>query len=86
METIVLRQKANAEGALTIQVPARLRDAELDVVVILQPVVPAEEPAVLPETAAGWPPHFFEATYGSLADDPIERLPQGAYEVREPLP
>ena len=28
---------------------------------------------------AEWPPHFFEETYGCLADDPIERLPQGNY-------
>ena len=33
----------------------------------------------------GWPSGFFDATYGSLADDPLERLPQGEYEVREPL-
>ena len=33
--------------------------------------------------ARGWPPGFFERTYGSLADDPIERPPQGDYEVRD---
>lgn len=30
--------------------------------------------AQLPE-APGWPPGFIERTYGSLADDPIERPP-----------
>jgi hypothetical protein len=33
----------------------------------------------------GWPAGFFERTYGILADDPIERLPQGDYEEREDL-
>jgi hypothetical protein len=28
---------------------------------------------------------FIEATYGSLASDPIERGDQGTYEVREPI-
>jgi hypothetical protein len=36
-------------------------------------------------TAPGWPPGFFERTYGSLADDPIERPPQGDYEVRDEI-
>jgi len=33
----------------------------------------------------GWPAGFFEETYGSLADDPLERLPQGEPEVRETI-
>jgi len=30
-----------------------------------------------------WPPDFFEKTAGCLADDPIERAPQGEYEIRK---
>jgi len=37
------------------------------------------------EDANGWPVGFFERTYGSLADEPIERPPQGAPEIREPI-
>jgi hypothetical protein len=33
--------------------------------------------------AHGWPPGFIERTYGSLADDPIERPPQGEPEERD---
>lgn len=33
----------------------------------------------------GWPPGFFEETAGCLADDPIQRYPQGEYEQREQL-
>ncbi len=32
-----------------------------------------------------WPPGYFERTTGSLADDPIERPPQGNYEERDTL-
>jgi hypothetical protein len=46
-----------------------------------KPVETKEEPVDAP----GWPGSFFEETFGSLADDPIARLPQGGYERREPL-
>jgi hypothetical protein len=31
-----------------------------------------------PRDALGWPIGYFEETYGSMADDPIERRDQGA--------
>jgi hypothetical protein len=51
----------------------RLRDA------LTEPVI--EEPT----DALGWPIGFFEATYGSCADDPIVREPEGDFEQREPI-
>jgi hypothetical protein len=30
----------------------------------------------------GWPPGYFESTYGSLRDVAMERPPQGGYEVQ----
>jgi len=35
------------------------------------------------EHAKGWPPGFFEQTYGSTKDDPLERPPQGEFELRQ---
>lgn len=35
--------------------------------------------------ANGYPIGFFERTAGALADDPIERAPQGEYESREDI-
>jgi hypothetical protein len=35
--------------------------------------------------SSAWPIDFFETTAGCLADDPIDRAPQGEYEYREPL-
>lgn len=33
----------------------------------------------------GWPLSFIADTYGSCADDPLERLPQGELETREEI-
>ncbi|MCB0080929.1 MAG: type II toxin-antitoxin system Phd/YefM family antitoxin [Caldilineaceae bacterium] len=33
----------------------------------------------------GWPPNYFAQTYGALADDPLTRPEQGAYDEREAL-
>ncbi len=62
-------------GTLTIEVPTPLRETDVEVMLVIQPT-PEER---------GWPPGFFEATFGSLKDDPIERGPQGEYEVREAM-
>lgn len=35
--------------------------------------------------ASGYPPDFFERTYGILAADPIERPTQGDYEERDEI-
>jgi hypothetical protein len=45
-------------------------------------ITPTEKPT--PEEL-GWPPGFFEQTYGMFKDDPLERLPAGNYEVREEI-
>lgn len=38
-----------------------------------------------PPEELGWPTGFFEETAGCLADDPIQRYPQGEFEEREQL-
>jgi hypothetical protein len=35
--------------------------------------------------ANGWPVGFFEETFGSLAADPLQRLPQDSPETREEI-
>ncbi len=82
MHSIKLRSRVGADGMLQVQLPLGLRDVDLEVMVIVQPI----EPSSL-ETAGerGWPPGFFEQTAGALADDPLVRGEQGAYEEREAL-
>ena len=78
----MMRRRAGKDGTLTVPVPDALRDKELEVLVVLQPVGAAAEG----ETATdghGWPLGFLDDTYGSLADDPLERLPQGTLESRD---
>ena len=36
-------------------------------------------------TDLGWPPDYFEQTFGSLRDVDLERQPQGEYEIREQI-
>jgi hypothetical protein len=76
METIKLKTHVGSDGILKLEVPVNVRDADLEIVVVMQP-------SETPVNELGWPVGFFEETYGSLADDPIERPSQGEYEVRD---
>ena len=68
MDTIALRQKADADGLLRLSVPVPEPGKTYEVVVVLQPEA-ADAGAVIPlsdETdALGWPKDFFEKTAGS---------------------
>lgn len=84
METISLKRKSGAGAQITFVIPKALQDKDLDILVVLNPLtVSNEEPVARDEN--GWPIGFLDATYGSMADDPIERLPQGELETREPI-
>jgi hypothetical protein len=37
------------------------------------------------QTDLGWPPGFFEQTFGSLRDSPLIREAQGEYETRDEI-
>jgi hypothetical protein len=76
MVTIPLRARLNPDGALDVHVPTGLPEAEVDVLVIVQPAS---------RQATGWPAGFFEETYGAFADDPLERPPQGQLDAKEIL-
>jgi len=78
METITLHSRVGADGLLKLEVPVKMTNTELDVVLIVQPVAPARQDL-------GWPPGFFEQTYGSFRDQPLVRESQGDYEVRDEL-
>jgi hypothetical protein len=67
-----------------ISIPKELRNRNVEIIIL-----PLDEISNVEETierdANGYPIGFFEQTAGSLADDPIERAPQGDYEIREEL-
>ncbi|NWJ95839.1 MAG: hypothetical protein HXX20_08665 [Chloroflexi bacterium] len=83
MQTIKLQAHIGIDGILRLELPLGLAETDLEVLVIVQPM---RSIAVLTETEKlGWPPGFFEQTYGSLRDETLIREPQGEYEVREEL-
>jgi len=81
MQSIKLHSHVGEDGMLQISVPIGMTDVELEVMVIVQPIVKTES-AKTPEEL-GWSPGFFERTAGAIPD--LERPPQGEYEARESL-
>lgn len=76
-QTITYEQVAPLADELT-------RDEKIRLIEHLRLELEREYLARQPE-APGWPPGFFERTYGALADDPIERPPQGDHEMRDEI-
>lgn len=90
MTSFQLRGHVGADGTLDLQVPTGMPETEVEVLVVLQPIHASNGASQTASGGAspeelGWPPGFFEETYGSFADEPLVRAPQGDYEEREPL-
>ena len=82
MKSVTFRSHVGADGMLNLQVPVGIANAELEVMVIVQPLV---QPEVETPAYTGWLPGFFEEVIGSWAGEPLVRPDQGEYEVRENL-
>lgn len=82
MQSITLHSHVGADGILNLQIPVGMSDVDLEVIVVVQQM---NGHLVIETDALGWPLGFFEETFGSLKDDPLERPPQGDFEVREEL-
>ena len=79
MISVKTRTHIGPDGTLMLEVPTPLRETDVEVMLVLQPLTASESG---PESH-DWPPGFFDRTFGSLRNDPLERLPQGDYEQRE---
>lgn len=79
MQTITLKARADAAGILKLEVPTNLAGQEVEIVLVLQAMV-AEV-----TDANGYPIGYFEATFGSFADDPLERNQPAHPDEREDL-
>lgn len=80
MHTIQLRQKADADEILRFGLSASAFNAsEFEVLVVLQPLQKTESTEV---DKMGYPLGYFEETYGSLADAPIEHGEQPSIETK----
>lgn len=82
MKTVTLRSHVGSDGVLRLEVPVDFKDADLEIILVIQPQdVAPQKPEDL-----GWPPGFFEQTYDALADDAMFfRHDQGEFEQRESL-
>jgi hypothetical protein len=76
MYSLQLKAHVGKDGILRLETPIDLQDADVDVVLVVQPVNEA-----LKLDKATW----MRLTYGSLADVDLERPSQGEFEVREPI-
>lgn len=85
MVSIQTRAHIGTDGRLDVQLPAEYREKNVNVTIIVEPVDADITDKPQERDANGWPIGFIERTYGSLADDPLERLPQGELEVREAI-
>lgn len=83
MQTIKVRSRVGSDGMLHLQIPGGIKDTDLEVILVFQPVAPATD-AKTPEDL-GWPPGFFERTFGYFRDEPLVRGEQGEYEELDEL-
>ncbi|OUL20562.1 hypothetical protein BV378_29570 [Nostoc sp. RF31YmG] len=83
MQSIKIRSRVGHDGILHLEVPVDLKDKEVEVMVIYQPIEATTLTKTLEEL--GWPPGFFEQTYGSCQDDQIVIDSEGDFENREEI-
>jgi len=85
-----IRQKAivGKNGRIEILSSDLPMGARIEIIALIEELPPVEyglHAATEDKSSKEWPSDFFEKTAGCLADDPIERAPQGDYEIREAL-
>ena len=71
MQSIVLKSHIGADGILSIQTPVETRDADVDVVLIYQPLSAALDQSN--RDAFGWPEGFIKQTAGGWKGKPLVR-------------
>ena len=75
MQTVRVSEKAGSDGVLHLRIPVTRPEAEYEAVVVLQLMTAAY--ALGDSQATGWPPAYFEGTFGSITDETFVRPPQG---------
>jgi hypothetical protein len=76
MQTVRVSEKTGADGILRRRVPVGQPNAEFEAV--LQPkAAPHSTRATGAPEERGWPPGYFDQTFGSIDDETFERAPQG---------
>jgi hypothetical protein len=66
MKSITVRSHIGADGLLELRVPTDFVNRDVEVVVVVQPLV--SDDTLKGSDELGWPRSFFEQTYGSIPD------------------
>ena len=77
MESAKIRTHIGSDGILKLEMPTGMTNLDLEVLIVMQPIEPEAVDAM------GYPIGYFDETYGSLADDPMERGAEPPIEVRD---
>lgn len=80
MKSVSLKSKVGRDGFLRVNIPTKIKEKYVDVVVIYDAQNDANG-----DEASHWPENYFSETYGCLSSNPIKRQPQGEYPDREQL-
>jgi hypothetical protein len=75
MQTLRVRERTGKDGVLHVSVPLGIPDTDCEVVLVVQSGQ-TKTPSTAPEEL-GWPPGYFEDTFGSIDDETFVRPPQG---------
>jgi len=79
LHTVKRRVKIDSDGLLRLEMPAGSANTEIEVVLVWQ------HASVGDVDDNGWPIGFFDRTYGSMADNPMDEIEQLPLEEREEI-
>ncbi len=82
MKTIHTRARVGSDGIMELRLPSGVIEADLDVIIVIRTIAERgsdQRPKMTPEVWKQW----IEQTAGSWKGEPLERAPQGEFEIRE---
>jgi hypothetical protein len=83
MVTISAKGRVKDDGTLDLHVTTGLRETDVEVLLVLEPLALENERMVPSE--GGWPDGYFEKTFGSFQENPMTYEPPPQFETREEL-
>jgi hypothetical protein len=79
MHTLTLKVRTDKDGSVRLEIPTDKADRDIEIVLVMQAI---EDEAV---DEMEYPIGYFDETYDSLADDPIERNQPPYPDVRDEI-
>ena len=80
MQVVHVRSQIGEDGTIELKVPTGMQAGEVDVTLILQPIVPASNPTEQELEASR---RFVAQTAAAWQGEPLERPAEGEYKKRE---